>query len=455
MEEIYDVIVLGTGLTECIISGLLSAHGKKVLHLDRNSFYGGETASLNLTNLYSMFYPSVPPPAHLGVNRDWNVDLVPKFTIANGKLVKLILHTETVANNLEWKCVDGSFVMQFSEGGMFSKARAKIHKVPATDSEAIKSDLMGLFEKNRCKKFFKFVQNYDPAVASTHRNMNLQMQPFRDLITAFGLEENTVDFIGHAVAMYTSDICIERPCHEVLMRIKLYMDSIGLYGNSPFLYPVYGIGGIAEGFSRLSAIYGGTYMLNKPIDEIVFDEEGKVAGVRSGEEVARAPVILCDPSYALSIGKVRQTGRVIRAICIFNHEVPNTKGAPSGQIILPQRQTGRRNDIFVSYVSSSHCVCPSPYYVAICSTTVETNTPERELQPAFEVIGDIMNTFIKVYDTYEPLEDGVRDRLFISKSYDATSHFESACDDVLTLYERITGEALNLDSTLRPFTQAS
>ena len=30
-------------------------------------------------------------------------------------------------------------------------------------------------------------------------------------------------------------------------------------------------------------------MLNKPIDEIVFDEEGKVAGVRSGEEVARAP----------------------------------------------------------------------------------------------------------------------------------------------------------------------
>ena len=66
-----------------------------------------------------------------------------------------------------------------------------------------------------------------------------------------------------------------------------------------------------------------------------------------------------------------------------------------------------------------------------------------------------MNTFIKVYDTYEPLEDGVRDRLFISKSYDATSHFESACDDVLTLYERITGEALNLDSTLRPFTQAS
>ena len=101
MDEAYDVIVLGTGLTECIISGLLSAHGRKVLHLDRNNFYGGETASLNLTNLYNMFYPGTAPPAHLGANRDWNVDLIPKFTMANGKLVKLILHTETVANNLE------------------------------------------------------------------------------------------------------------------------------------------------------------------------------------------------------------------------------------------------------------------------------------------------------------------------------------------------------------------
>ncbi|OMJ77697.1 hypothetical protein SteCoe_22643 [Stentor coeruleus] len=455
MDETYDVIVLGTGLTECILSGLFSAHGKKVLHLDRNSFYGGETASLNLTNLYKMFYPNVDPPAHLGANRDWNVDLVPKFTMANGKLVKIILHTETVANNLEWKCVDGSFVMQVSAGGFFSKAKAKVHKVPATDVEALKSDLMGLLEKRRCKKFFKFVQDYDPTKPATHKGMDLKRQPFRDLITAFGLEENTVDFICHAVALYTSDACIQAPCHEVMMKIRLYMDSIGLYGNSPFLYPVYGIGGIAEGFSRLSAIYGGTYMLNKNIDEILFNEDGKVVGIRSGEEIARAPVILCDPSYALSLGKVRPAGRVIRAICILNHDIPDTDHMPSGQVIIPQRQTGRRNDIFVSYVSSSHCVCAERYFIAICSTTVETDTPENELQPGFALLGEIMTSFVKVYDTYEPIEDGSRDNLFISRSYDATSHFETACEDVLSLYERIMGESLNLETTLKPFTQAS
>ena len=40
------------------------------------------------------------------------------------------------------------------------------------------------------------------------------------------------------------------------------------------------------GFSiyRLSAIFGGTYMLNKPVDEIVM-ENGRVVGVKSEGEV--------------------------------------------------------------------------------------------------------------------------------------------------------------------------
>jgi len=110
MNEEYDVIVLGTGLKECILSGLLSVKGKKVLHLDRNGYYGAETASLNLTNLWSMFRPGQEPPASFGHNRDWNVDLIPKFIMANGVLVKMLLHTK-VTRYLEWKTIDCSYVM--------------------------------------------------------------------------------------------------------------------------------------------------------------------------------------------------------------------------------------------------------------------------------------------------------------------------------------------------------
>jgi Rab GDP dissociation inhibitor len=118
MNEEYDVIVLGTGLKECILSGLLSVKGKKVLHLDRNGYYGAETASLNLTNLWAMFRPGEEPPKQYGHNRDWNVDLIPKFIMANGLLVKMLLHTK-VTRYLEWKTIDASYVMQHQTGGFF------------------------------------------------------------------------------------------------------------------------------------------------------------------------------------------------------------------------------------------------------------------------------------------------------------------------------------------------
>ena len=72
MDEEYDCIVLGTGLTECILSGMLSVSGKKVLHMDRNKYYGGESASLTpLEDLFSKFGVPAPDDTY-GRGRDWN-----------------------------------------------------------------------------------------------------------------------------------------------------------------------------------------------------------------------------------------------------------------------------------------------------------------------------------------------------------------------------------------------
>lgn len=52
---------------------------------------------------------------------------------------------------------------------------------------------------------------------------------------------------------------------------------------------------------RLSAIYGGTYMLNKPIEEIIM-EDGKVVGVKSDGEVRHVSVLVCGFSYLAAPG---------------------------------------------------------------------------------------------------------------------------------------------------------
>jgi len=96
-------------------------------------------------------------------------------------------------------------------------------------------------------------------------------------------------------------------------------------------------------------------------------------------------------------------------------------------------------------VSSSHAVCAKGLYIAMVSASVETDKPELEIRPALELLGPILEYFTDISDVYEPISDGTSDNLYITKSYDPQSHFEVASEEVLELYQRITGEQLDLN----------
>ncbi|KAI0493400.1 hypothetical protein KFK09_023516 [Dendrobium nobile] len=398
MDEEYDVIVLGTGLKECILSGLLSVDGLKVLHMDRNDYYGGESTSLNLIQLWKRFRGSDKPPAHLGPSRDYNVDMIPKFMMANGTLVRVLIHTD-VTKYLSFKAVDGSYVYN----------KGKVHKVPATDIEALKSPLMGLFEKRRARKFFIYVQDYDETDPKTHEGLDLTRLSTKELI--------------------------------------LYAESLARFqGGSPYIYPLYGLGELPQAFARLSAVYGGTYMLNKPECKVEFDEEGKVCGVTSEGETARCKKLVCDPSYLPN--RVRKVGKVARAIAFMSHPIPNTNDSHSVQVILPQKQLGRKSDMYLFCCSYTHNVAPKGKFIAFVSTEAETDRPELELKPGIDLLGPVDELFFDTYDRFEPVNEPSLDNCFISTSYDDTTHFESTVMDVLSMYRMITGKDVDLSVDL-------
>jgi Rab GDP dissociation inhibitor len=419
------VVVLGTGLTECILSGLLSVDGKKVLHMDRNDYYGGECASLNLQQAWTHFQQQGNVPDNLGKARNYNIDLVPKFLMANGKLVKILLHTR-VTRYLQFKSVDGSYVTK----------KNKVHKVPATETEALGSKLMGLFEKTRFKDFLVYVVEFDVNDPSTYKGV-VPDGPTSEMLKKYKLDDTTVDFIGHALALYRDEGWLTRPCSETIERVRLYSDSLAQHGKSPYLYPLYGLGDLPQAFARLSAIYGGTYMLNKPIEGVVYDSEGRVTGITSEGQTVQCRAVIADPSYFPD--KVEQIGQVVRVICILDHPIPNSSNSESCQIILPQNQYGRGSDIYISCVSFAHNVAPPGKYIVIVSTTVETNDPFQEVQPGMNLLGPIMQHFVSIKPIYAPRNDFTRDGIFISNSYDATSHFESIADDVIRIYQQFTG----------------
>ncbi|KAJ1569479.1 Rab GDP dissociation inhibitor alpha, partial [Cladochytrium tenue] len=434
-DEEYDVIVLGTGLTECILSGLFSVEGKKVLHMDRNEYYGAESASLNLTQLYQKFRSGMQPPTQFGRDRDYNVDLIPKFAMASGEFTNILYHTD-VTRYLEFRQVAGSFV--YRDG--------KISKVPSNQQEALMSPLMGIFEKRRAKAFFEFIQNYDFGNPATQQGIDLNKDPMTVVYKKFGLEPGTQDFIGHALALHLDDSYMTQPAKETYERICLYMNSMVRYGKSPYIYPMYGLGELPQGFARLSAIYGGTYMLKKPIEEIVY-ENGKFAGVKSEGEVAKAKLVIGDPSYFSD--KVRKVGSVVRVICILSHPIPNTGDADSCQIVIPQNQVNRKHDIYIASVSGAHSVCAKGFWTAIVSTVVETDTPERECEAGVALLGPVAERFVSVQDLFEPVADGAADQVFVTRSYDATSHFETVSRDVMDVYRRVTGNELKVEGKVK------
>ena len=203
----------------------------------------------------------------------------------------------------------------------------------------------------------------------------------REVYDKFGLEASTRDFIGHSMALYQTDEYINEKgmARETVTRIRLYVNSMARYGKSPYIYPLYGLGELPQGFARLSAIYGGTYMLNTNIEEILY-ENGKVAGIKATMKErsddaegmtfsTKTKKIIGDPSYFPE--KVQIVGHLLKAICILTHPVPNTENSDSAQLIIPQSQVGRRHGIPSSpavlplYTANSprhlhrHClICP-------------------------------------------------------------------------------------------------
>ena len=80
---------------------------------------------------------------------------------------------------------------------------------------------------------------------------------------------------------------------DLVERCQLYAESLMRYEKSPYLYPLYGLGELPQAFARLAAVYGGTYMLHKPIERVVYDAGGRACGVVSTGEDGQPAFAKC------------------------------------------------------------------------------------------------------------------------------------------------------------------
>lgn len=444
MDETYDIIILGTGLKETILSALLQKKNMKVLNIDRNRWYGGEAASLQLDQLYHKFRgPDAKPNPALGDQRYWSVDLCPKFLMASGDLVKLLSVTRA-KQYMDLCLIPGSYIAN----------SGSLYKVPATAGEATTSTLLGLLERFRFKDMLMFINDFDLAHPEKYKESQLTTKKFFD---NYSLSVHAIEFSGHALALHTDDSYLERNCVETIAKIKLYAESLARFGSSPFIYPQYGLGTMSEAFSRLCAINGGLQMLEKKVSKIEFGEDGKVAGVtldeESGPVTIKAARVLADPTFVNEVlpDRVENTCNIIHSILFMKQPIPKTAQSPAVQLVIPAAQAKRKHDIYVASVNHTFSVCQQGWVITVISTTQEKpgSNPESELEFAYKLLGGIFaEKFTWTTPFYMPIKAAAGDNLFITESQDPTTHFELATKEVLDMYKEITGEAF--DFTQQP-----
>ena len=64
---------------------------------------------------------------------------------------------------------------------------------------------MGLFEKRRFRKFLIYVHDFNLEDPTTWQNVDPKQNTAQQLYEKFGLDNNTIDVTGHALALHLNE----------------------------------------------------------------------------------------------------------------------------------------------------------------------------------------------------------------------------------------------------------
>jgi hypothetical protein len=162
----FDVVVLGTGLVESIVAAAAARAGQRVLHLDATQFYGGEAASLPITQWSdwaaagaadgtiaqaalrprerrmlirptTRAHEAAPPlpEAVARLSRRFTLDAGPRFVLARGAMANLMV-SSGVAGYMDFKAVDAAFVVDAAADGRRLEL-VKVRQRPAPTAAAV------------------------------------------------------------------------------------------------------------------------------------------------------------------------------------------------------------------------------------------------------------------------------------------------------------------------------
>lgn len=264
----------------------MSRSGKKILHVDRNDYYGGDEAALSLSEAEEWAKkhagePSDPPTTFshasitqaptddeesrgkIGNSRAYCLPLAPHILHSKSALLPALVSSKT-HNQLEFQAVGSWFLVNPPSDD--SSTQARLTRVPGGREDVFQDATLDLKAKRSLMKFLRFVVNYEEQGDTWE---DYRDKPFSTLLQdKFGLvPASHPPILALALSAESPEDTLSK---FAVPRVARYLTSIGLFGPGfGAVLPKWGgLAEIGQVACRACAVGGGVYVLGKGITSV-------------------------------------------------------------------------------------------------------------------------------------------------------------------------------------------
>ncbi|XP_062408998.1 rab proteins geranylgeranyltransferase component A 1 [Sardina pilchardus] len=296
--------------------------------------------------------------------RRFNIDLVSKLIYSRGSLVDLLIQSK-VSRYTEFKIV--TRILTYRSG--------RVDQVPCSRADVFASKQLTMVEKRMLMKFLTFCLDFEQH-PDEYKEASDQL--FWEFLQTKKLTENLQHFVLYSIAMVTKETRTE----DGLKATQHFLRCLGRYGNTPFLFPLYGLGEIPQCFCRMSAVFGGIYCLRHSVQCLVVDKETnscKAVIDTQGQRISCSHFVVED-GFVREQWKSTEKRFISRAVLITDRSVlPADSDQQISLLTVPPLEPGGSAVHMVELCSSSMTCMPGTFLVHL--TCSSKGTAQEDLEP--------------------------------------------------------------------------
>ncbi|XP_058570168.1 rab proteins geranylgeranyltransferase component A 1 isoform X2 [Neofelis nebulosa] len=301
--------------------------------------------------------------------RRFNIDLVSKLLYSRGLLIDLLIKSN-VSRYAEFKNI--TRILAFREG--------RVEQVPCSRADVFNSKQLTMVEKRMLMKFLTFCMEYEkhPDEYKAYEEIT-----FSEYLKTQKLTPNLQYFVLHSIAM-TSETASNTI--DGLKATKNFLHCLGRYGNTPFLFPLYGQGELPQCFCRMCAVFGGIYCLRHSVQCLVVDKESRKCKAvidQFGQRIISKHFLVEDSYFSENTCSHVQYRQISRSVLITDRSVLKADSDQQISILtVPAMETGTFAVRVIELCSSTMTCMKGTYLVHLTCTS--SKTAREDLEPVVQ-----------------------------------------------------------------------